>query len=257
MALLEMPLCYSIWASVACWSLLLALSWSSPFQLLLEMNKQVYDVFMGFVFAVVTSCFGVAAELWTEPACSVGPTFVRGGVIVLVGYLLTHLVLVLVCDVWLSWRRVDLGNIFHHVYILVCFGSGYYLDVGIWFACTLLCNELSSPFLNVFWYLQHTGKKETNIFFVNGLFLVVVFFLCRIVFIPFSVYQFASVGWCLSSPNTSYSWGSWVMILGYSVHYTLNLTWFHKLVVGAWKAWNSKVSGDNGDEHVAQNAKKK
>merc|ERR1712176_1647129 len=116
------------------------------------------------------------------------------------------------------------------------FTAGCAVDVGVWFGSALVINELSTPFLNIFWYLGHIGKKGSLAFKVNGLLLALVFFLSRIVYIPINAFQFYMLGVCLNSKNASYKWGGYLMCLGYLAIYALNAYWFLKLMRGALKS---------------------
>jgi len=71
---------------------------------------------------------------------------------------------------------------------------------------------------------------------INGIILVGMFTVCRMLFIPYSFYQFASSqDFCFSSSNPDYSWASWMMMAGYIILMVMNTMWYVKLVSGAAK----------------------
>merc|ERR1712216_174937 len=94
---------------------------------------------------------------------------------------------------------------------------------------------MGTPCVNLLWYLTFTKQKEKPIFLYNGLTLLFLFTLCRILFIPYSFYQLASLRFCANSGNEVYRWGAWVMAFGYGILFIMNLIWWQKMVRGAMK----------------------
>jgi len=234
---LQMPIHQALVISVAGWACVLVIIWALPF-LSLEFKQQGADRLMSVVHSVLATILGVLAEVCATPACIEGDSWVRGPMMMIIGYLAVDLASMLVCDVWQGWRSVDSSMVLHHVFILAMFGLGVFFDIGVYFAAALLINEASTPFMTLMWYLTFSGRKETPLFLVNGVAFALVFFLCRIVFIPFSFYQFASLNFC--SPGGS-DWTSMrmrcapIMAAGYAAIFALNLMWFKKILMGALK----------------------
>jgi len=150
------------------------------------------------------------------------------------GFFVVDGISMLVVDVWKGWRPVDHLMLVHHSFILLCFGCGVFCDLAVWFCATLLVNEGSTPFLHVFWYLNITGQKDSKAFMVNGCFLVLSFFLFRMVFIPFNYYQFVQLDHCSGREGLK-GWLFWLMNPFYVFIFLLNLVWFVKLLRGAFK----------------------
>jgi len=163
-----------------------------------------------------------------------------------IGFFIVDLISMLVVDVMYRWRPVDGPMLFHHIFILLCFGCGVAFDLGLWFLATLLINEGSTPFLHVFWYLSYTGQKDSTKFLVNGLFLNFTFFFCRMVFIPFSYRQFASVSYC--SGRTGFEGAMfWLINPFYACIFALNVLWFVKLIRGSIKKLLSTCRKERGN----------
>jgi len=230
---LAMPYAQSLSICVSFWAVLLMLIWLLPGDR--DLKRQGADRALSTVHALCTSILGVVVELCSSPACTTRGTWLGAPMLLFLGYLVVDMGSILICDVWKRWRSPDYGMMFHHVFIFSFFSIGYVTDAGVWFASTLLINELSTPFVNAFWYLQYTGQKESRAFMINGLLLLFTFTFCRMVFIPYNFYQLVSIGLCLDSSNPTYSWGAYLMCFGYMLIYLLNGVWYGKLLRGACK----------------------
>jgi len=110
---------------------------------------------------------------------------------------------------------------------------------GVWFGGTLLINEWSTPCVNIFWHLTYTNQTASRLFMANGIALLVLFTVCRMLFIPYSFYQFSSQGFCFSSANPNYSWAAPLMMAAYAILMGMNTVWYVKLVAGAAKKLRS------------------
>jgi hypothetical protein len=246
---MEMWLAMPVWMAIGIpalgWAMVLLAFWVNPW-CSTEFKRQAADRFLSTVHALVTGMLGLCVEVFTEPQCMARTTWVGALFLVFLGYLAVDLVSIIVCDLWKGWRPLDKPMLGHHVFILTFFTLGFVKDVGVWFGATLLINELSTPFVNIFWYLNYTGRKESQAFKVNGVFLLLAFFLFRIVYIPLNFWHFIASGLCQNSANSEYKHLSWLMVVGYASIYVLNLTWFSKILRGALKAvgkQDKKLSG--------------
>jgi len=236
---LSMPVGMAIGVSALAWAMVLLAFWMNPW-CSIDFKKQAADRFMSTVHALVAGVLGLGVEALTDPQCTTRMTWVSAVFLMFLGYLAVDLVSMCICDVWQAWRPVDKSMILHHVFILSFFTLGYVVDVGVWFGSALLINELSTPFVNVFWYLKYIGQKESKAFKINGTVLLLTFFVFRILYIPFNFWHFQAHGLCLDSENPAYQHLSWLMLIGYVAIYLINLFWFSKLVRGALQALQKK-----------------
>eukprot|EP00933_Yihiella_yeosuensis_P038917 TRINITY_DN32864_c0_g1_i1.p1 TRINITY_DN32864_c0_g1~~TRINITY_DN32864_c0_g1_i1.p1 ORF type:complete len:159 (-),score=18.80 TRINITY_DN32864_c0_g1_i1:307-747(-) len=134
------------------------------------------------------------------------------------------------------------------------FGLGSEMDIAVYFASTLLINEASTPFMSMMWYLTYSEQKDSTAFLVNGIVFTLMFFLCRVLFIPFNIYQFASIGFCtdmdkmIPHPTALDKYAPYIAVCGYIFILTLNLIWFRKLLMGAVK----KLRKTKGEDEAAE-----
>jgi len=232
MLLQDVPLAGAVAAAATFWAVILILIWLSP-TLSMDIKQQGADRVLASIHAIINGSLAVRLALLTSPKCDVKELWIGAPLVLFQGYLLVDLGSMIVCDIWKGWRPVDVSMFFHHIFVLVALSYALFLDVGVWFQSTLLVCEISTPFMSMFWYLKHSGQKESMAFTVNGVVFTASFFLCRIVYIPVNFYQFIALDFCQQSDNSAYGF-SWPLIcICYIAFHSMNLIWFKKLLSGA------------------------
>lgn len=247
-AWMQMPYLQALGIAVGGWACLLAAIWCLPVSW--EFKQQGADRVMAVIHALLVALQGGVVELCTDPKCTVGHSWVKMPVIILLGYLLVDFFSMLMCDVIAGWRSPDISMMTHHIFIFCMFTVGYANDIALWFASTLMINEASTPFMTAMWYLTYSGRKSSNIFVINGIVFVLMFFLSRIVFIPFSFYQCTTVDLCSrgTSADTFVQRNApRILFIGYILIFLLNAMWFKKLVHGAMKKLGMVSSTEKGE----------
>mmetsp|Transcript_58362 Transcript_58362/g.94417 ORF Transcript_58362/g.94417 Transcript_58362/m.94417 type:complete len:291 (+) Transcript_58362:90-962(+) len=243
---LEMPAYQAVGISAVVWGCILALIWCMPF-LSLNFKQQGADRTLSLMHAPLVTALGIFTEMCAVPACKEGPSWVKGPMLVSLGWLIVDMCSMVVCDMWKGWRGVDMSMLVHHVVGLVIFGLGVTFDFGVYVGVTLLISEASSINLTVMWYLTYSGRKNTKLFLANGVVFLLVFFLCRVAFIPYMFYQLATLDFCNSGASlgemSMRAQGPHMTLAALVFVFCLNLWWFRKLVAGAAK----KLRGVQGD----------
>lgn len=51
--------------------------------------------------------------------------------------------------------------------------------------------EASTPFVSLRGVLSKMGLKDSRLYIINGLIMLVVFFLCRVIMFPYVIYLYA------------------------------------------------------------------
>ncbi|KAL4933666.1 TLC domain-containing protein [Aspergillus undulatus] len=77
-------------------------------------------------------------------------------------------------------KMFGIGMLFHAISALWVFSFGFRPFVNF-YAPTFILYELSSPFLNIHWFLDKVNMTGSNLQWYNGMALLVVFFCCRLV----------------------------------------------------------------------------
>lgn len=86
-------------------------------------------------------------------------------------------------DLIVSTLHINLfgvGMLFHAISALCVFSLGFRPFVN-YYAPTFILYELSSPFLNIHWFLDKVNMTGSKLQWYNGMMLLVVFFSCRLV----------------------------------------------------------------------------
>lgn len=142
----------------------------------------------------------------------------------------------------------DFGSFCHHLSALYPYSLVILLGILSYYANFRLMAEISTPFVNIRWYYDVTGRKDSPIYFYNGLILAATFFLFRIAVMPTYYYLVYSV----VGTDAFYRLGivlqlSW--IIPCIVLDILNFLWFYKILRGARKVMKKRRSNTdlNGD----------
>ncbi|KAG0137930.1 hypothetical protein HOY82DRAFT_575813 [Tuber indicum] len=86
-------------------------------------------------------------------------------------------------DLFISAWHLDifgLGFLAHAASAVMVFSLGFRPFVNYW-ASVFVLFEISSPFLNIHWFCDKTGRTGSLIQLVNGFFLLTSFFCCRLI----------------------------------------------------------------------------
>ena len=138
-----------------------------------------------------------------------------------------------------SEMRKDIMSTLHHTlavigaWLAVC-----HEGVATYWVVLRLTTELSTPFVNVLWYLLFINYPKKSILFIaNSLVLVVTFYGCRIFTIPYCwtamYYQ------VYLNPNTHAIWPTAIMhwiVMSNIVVDVLNVIWAYKIAKGGYKS---------------------
>lgn len=197
-----------------------------------RVNSNVHALItgLGSFYLLFDQCINKDPDLCDSP-------LLRTLVAILIGYS--------IIDIWLIlWRSIgDLSFVYHHVAAM--YSYAYVVMIGIlpWYGNLRLLAELSTPFVNQRWFLDVLGYGRTSTAYViNGLLMVVVFFLCRVMLIPFYWYYVISA---LRTPAWKYlTYMPYIMMTCCFVLDVLNLYWFKKMMFGAVKILSARFAGD-------------
>jgi len=138
-----------------------------------------------------------------------------------------------------SEMRKDIMSILHHT--LALFGlwlAVYYDGVAVHWVVFQLITEFSTPFVNILWYLLFINyPKQSTLFITNSLLLIITFYACRILTIPYrwiTLYYFV-----YQDPSMTVVWPIaiqyWIMMSCIVVD-VLNVLWAYKIARGGYRS---------------------
>ncbi|XP_066263975.1 TLC domain-containing protein 4-A-like isoform X1 [Branchiostoma lanceolatum] len=155
-------------------------------------------------------------------------SIVRHTLCILVGYTMADLLVMATHP-----AQYDLMILVHHL-MAVFGGLAGTVDPMLPYFCNLVClQELSTPFVNMRIILYELGLKNSRLYKLNGVLMLVVFFTCRLATIPlwFQLSSHMATGelYTVSIPLL-------VTIFGcIPVVSVFNLYWFSKMCKGAYR----------------------
>ena len=131
--------------------------------------------------------------------------------------------------------RQDKASLAHHITAMLgAFFALYMQGVLMFVVVVRFISELSTPFLNLFWLLMMLDKKESRLFLITSVAMVITFFLCRV----------APMYWLwkvllttLLDPRSAIaplSLRVWSFFT-YLIFDVLNIIWFWKMLKGSVK----------------------
>ncbi|KAI0819028.1 DUF887-domain-containing protein [Irpex lacteus] len=131
----------------------------------------------------------------------------------------------------------DLGFVLHgiactFVYILT------FRPILQYYSVRFLFWELSTPFLNIHWFLDKTGYTGSTFQLINGVFLLSTFFLVRIVYGWYTSISFWRIMFKTSGGMPMLYWV--VFMTGHTVLMSLNLIWLSKMIKALRKRFDSE-----------------
>lgn len=159
-----------------------------------------------------------------------------------------------VWDLLMCLKYFDLfgiGFLLHAIAAMYAFCCGFVPYCQPW-AAAFLSFELSTPFVNMNWFASRMpeGTFSDKFVVINGLLLIVVFFVVRIVWGLYAVVQLAKdMTWSLD--QVSIFAPATILAMNFALN-TLNIFWFYKMVRIATK----KVKGQSSTRKAAKAADK-
>ncbi|KAI0341629.1 DUF887-domain-containing protein [Trametopsis cervina] len=121
----------------------------------------------------------------------------------------------------------DLGFVLHGLACTIVYTLTF-RPILEYFSCRFLFWEMSTPFLNIHWFLDKTGYTGGTFQLINGILLLSTFFFVRIVYGWYTSIKFWRIMFTSSSQIPTASWV--IFLLGHAVLMTLNLIWLNKMI---------------------------
>lgn len=148
---------------------------------------------------------------------------------------------------WVSVSRTEVANFLRERSLIVChhiivpvlvFLVSYRNGLGDCLIGTVLLMEASTPFVSARVVLVHFDMKGSKLYFVNGMAMLVTFFLCRVMLLP-SLYLWYSASTGLGLLSSILAMPTHCHIATISL-WLPQLVWFNKMVKGSIKLLSEK-----------------
>ncbi|KAG0006744.1 hypothetical protein BGZ80_005153 [Entomortierella chlamydospora] len=123
-----------------------------------------------------------------------------------------------------------------------------------YYGSVFLMFELSTPFLNIHWFMDKLGMTGTTYQLINGIILLLLFLCVRIMFGIYMSYQTYQTAMLVIDQIP------WHLIIVYSlanvVLNSLNIYWFYKMIESLMKRFKPAKKGGKGKGNTSVNAKR-
>lgn len=125
----------------------------------------------------------------------------------------------------------------HHLAMIAGILMGLYFELFHFFLVYRFISEMSTPFVNWRLVIYELGDKKGMSYTIASLGMMIVFFLCRVVVIPWHIYSllFSILLSPEAVPVPMYL--KVYMVVNYCVFDFLNSFWFYKMLKGANKVF--------------------
>ncbi|XP_064626082.1 TLC domain-containing protein 4-A-like [Lineus longissimus] len=156
--------------------------------------------------------------------------YVKANCAIVIGYMTADFVLILIYYKYIG----EVFYIFHHLATIIPYLMVMVYGVFNYFANFRLIAEFSTPFINNRWFFDALGYPRTSIQYVsNGLAMSTVFFLARILSMPFFYYRIYEVYG--TERYVAIGWMHGFLIYPCIILDIINTFWFYKLALGCKK----------------------
>ncbi|CAN1150864.1 TLC domain-containing protein 4-B [Linum perenne] len=150
------------------------------------------------------------------------------GLAVSVGYFLADLGMIL-------WFYPSLGGmeyVFHHCLSAIAVGYSMLSGEGQLYTYMCLISEVTTPEINMRWYLDISGMKRSTAYLVNGVLIFIFWFIARVLLF---FYIFYHINMHFDQVVQMMWFGCAVVVLVPSALFIMNLMWFAKIIKGLLK----------------------
>ncbi|GMY34914.1 TLC domain-containing protein 4-B-like [Fagus crenata] len=145
-----------------------------------------------------------------------------------VGYFLADLALIF----WLYPSLGGMEYVIHHSLSGVAVAYSMFSGEGQLYTFMILISEVSTPAINMRWYLDTAGMKRSSAYLING---IVIFFAWLAARILLFVYMFYHVYLHYDQVIQMHAFGYFLVFVVPSALAIMNLMWFGKIIMGLKK----------------------
>ncbi|CAA6654548.1 unnamed protein product [Spirodela intermedia] len=205
----------------------------------IEWNNRGFSTFHAIVVAIVSFYLVVISDLFKDgahPELIIDRKSVVSDAIfgISLGYFIYDLRMIL-------WRFPALGGveyIVHHGLSLYSFSLALLSGQAHLYILMVLFSEITTPFVNLRWYLDLSGLKSSKLYLWNGIALTLGWLFARIILFFF---LFGHMYHNFDQVKTMFTLGFYSLLAVPSTLAVMNIFWFWKILRGLKKALSRKT----------------
>ncbi|KAK9267314.1 hypothetical protein L1049_009737 [Liquidambar formosana] len=199
----------------------------------IEWNNRGISTIHAIFIASVSLYFVFWSDLYSDPRLagfvtlrsSPLSTFALG---VSVGYFLADLGMIF----WLYPSLGGMEYVVHHTLSAIAVAYAMLSGEGQLYTYMVLISEVTTPEINIRWYLDTAGMKRSSAYLING---VVIFFAWLVARVLLFIYMFYHVYLHFDQVNQMHAFGFILVFVVPAALAIMNLIWFGKIVKGLKK----------------------
>ncbi|KAG0539905.1 hypothetical protein BDA96_03G362400 [Sorghum bicolor] len=156
-----------------------------------------------------------------------------------IGYFLTDLTMILLYFPSLGGKEYLL----HHGLSMYAIGLALLSGKAHMYILMVLFTEVTTPFVNLRWYLDVAGQKTCNLYLYNGVALFVGWLIARIILF---IYMFTHMYFHFDQARSIFTLGFYSLVGVPSAVAVMNVFWFWKILKGMVKTLSKRKRSENG-----------
>lgn len=145
-----------------------------------------------------------------------------------VGYFIADLAMIL----WLYPSLGGMEYVFHHILSLVCAIYAMLSGEGQLYTFMVLISETTTPGINLRWFLDVAGRKNSKAYVINGVAMFVIWLVARIVLFMYLFYHILTNYDQVKQMDT---FACLLISAAPTILFVLNVIWFYKIIRGLKK----------------------
>ncbi|KAH6764849.1 TRAM protein [Perilla frutescens var. frutescens] len=205
----------------------------------IEWNNRTISTLHAVFISIMSLYFVFWSELFSDRNPSGLITFRSSSIStfalgISVGYFIADLGMI-------CWRYPSLGGpeyVLHHSLSAIAVAYAMYMGEGQLYTFMVLISEVTTPWINIRWYLDVCGLKRSSAYLING---VVIFFSWLVARILLFVYMFHHVYHHHDQVMQMHTAGFLLVFVVPVALAIMNLMWFGKILKGLKKTLTKKT----------------
>eukprot|EP00250_Pteridium_aquilinum_P004522 c14722_g1_i1 orf=148-954(+) len=151
-----------------------------------------------------------------------------------IGYFISDLAMIM-------WFYPALGGkeyVLHHLLSMSSLALSLYSGQGHFYLYVVLFSEITTPFVNLRWYLSTAGMKSSRAYVVNGLFLFFGWLIARVLLF---IYFFVHIYLHYDQVKEVFPTGFYFLFIAPPSLALMNLVWFFKVTRGLLRTLSKRA----------------
>ncbi|KAG6506122.1 hypothetical protein ZIOFF_031438 [Zingiber officinale] len=145
-----------------------------------------------------------------------------------IGYFITDLTMIF----WLYPSLGGIEYVLHHLLSIIAVSYAISTGEGQLYTYIVLISEATTPGINLRWFLDTAGMKNSRAYTINGVMMVVAWLVARILLF---IYLFCNLYFYYDQIERMHKFGYFLTFMVPTTLFIMNVMWFRKIIRGLVK----------------------